>query len=433
MPGQYLLAHGVGRVYELPLPLPLYLAAAAVTVLVSFAIRLLVPEEAEAEESQIVGAAGARAVARVLGIIAVFFLVLTVLSGAIVRERGLTFSPLAFWVGLIVGISVLSVIVGGIWQRIDPWALAERTYRIEDAEVTPRTFPWWVGPVGVYLLFWFELVSNVGFESFWVVVALVLYSLFAFSFRTALGERWEVVDPLSILFGFAARTSPLRIDERGIFYRGMLGGLDEKGPMPLALYASVFLLLGSTTLDNVQETVGWSSFLSSTGLESLPEVLVDSVALLLFALPFFALFMLATTASHRWTGKSESAGALGRQLGWSLIPIGVAYVLAHNAPLVMTGGPQLLRALSDPFQKGWNLLGTSNLLTGYLPSPKLVWFIEIALIVAGHILGVIAAHRTAVRLADDRRDAVRSELPLTLLMATFTITTLWLLAQPLVI
>jgi hypothetical protein len=433
MADQYLLAHGVGRVYELPLPLPLYLGAAAVTVLVSFAIRMLVPEEAAGEESRVVGEGGARVIARVLGIIAVVFFILTLLSGAIVRERGLTFSPLAFWVGLIVGITVLSVLLGGIWQRIDPWALAERTYRIEDAEVTPRSSPWWVGPVGVYILFWFELVSNVGFESFWVVVALVLYSLFAFSFRTALGERWALVDPLSILFGFAARTSPLRIDESGVFYRGMLGGLDEKGPMPLALYTSVFLLLGSTTLDNVQETVGWSSFLSNTGLDSLPEVLVDSVALLLFALPFFGLFMLATVASHRWTGKRDSAGSLGRHLGWSLIPIGVAYVLAHNAPLVMTGGPQLLRALSDPFQKGWNLLGTSDMMAGYLPSPKLVWFIEIALIVAGHILGVIAAHRTAVRLADDRGDALKGELPLTLLMATFTITTLWLLAQPLVV
>jgi hypothetical protein len=128
-----------------------------------------------------------------------------------------------------------------------------------------------------------------------------------------------------------------------------------------------------------------------------------------------------------------SLGDLARRLGWSLIPIGVAYVLAHNASLVILGGPQLAARISDPFQKGWNVLGTAHIAESFVPSAKLVWFLEIVLIVGGHILGVVAAHRTAVRLADSHADAVKSELPLTLMMAVFTITTLWLLAQPLVV
>ena len=127
-----------------------------------------------------------------------------------------------------------------------------------------------------------------------------------------------------------------------------------------------------------------------------------------------------------------SLDQVARRFGWSLVPIGIAYVLAHNAPLVLTGVPELLRALSDPLDRGWNLLGTGSALEGFFPSPALVWFLEIGLIVGGHILGVLAAHRTAVRLGRSHRAAVRSQFALTALMSIFTITTLWLLSQPLV-
>lgn len=68
-----------------------------------------------------------------------------------------------------------------------------------------------------------------------------------------------------------------------------------------------------------------------------------------------------------------------------------------------------------------------------MPSPALVWFLEIALIVGGHVIAVLVAHRTAVRLAGSHRGAVLSQIALTVLMSVFTIATLWLLAQPLVV
>lgn len=68
----------------------------------------------------------------------------------------------------------------------------------------------------------------------------------------------------------------------------------------------------------------------------------------------------------------------------------------------------------------------------FTPSPALVWFIEIALIVAGHILGVVAAHSATLRLSTSHRAAVGSQVALTALMTALTVVTLWLLAQPLV-
>lgn len=420
------LAHGVGRVYDSPIPAYLYAVGAGLTVLLSFVLRALAgSREPASRHRSIAGAGTARVLRGGLKVAALAGLAFAVAGAVLVDERGLTTATLLFWVGLIVGMTVTCTILGGAWEAADPWATLEGYYRIEDSDSEPLDPPWWVGPALLYALFWFELVSGYGFEPAGVLGALVVYSVLAFSVRHRLGPAWRLVDPLSILFGFASATSPLELREDGVRYRG-LGGIDRPDPMPRALFASIFVLLASTTLDNVTETVGWSSFVTSTGLDALPGEIVESLAFLVFALLFLAPFLGAVVAGGR--GREDAA----RAFGWSLVPIGVAYVIAHNAPLLISGVPQLLQTLSDPFDYGWNLLGTRELWSGFSPSPQLVWYVEIALIVGGHVLGVLAAHRTAVRVAGDHASAVRSQYALTALMTVYTIATLWLLAQPLV-
>jgi hypothetical protein len=433
-----LLAHGVGRVYELPLPLWLYLAGAGATVAASFLMRALVPDSVEPRpEKKVSGDTFSIVATRVLGTAGVFFLLLTLASGAFGAEAGLGLAALLFWVGLIVGTMTAGAVMAGSWDRIDPWATLERFYRTETAEPNPPLqrrveSMWWIAPVTIYLLFWFELVSGVGFDSFWIVAILLVYTMFVLNLRAPLGRVWSFVDPLAILFGFAERMAPLRMRPDGLYYRGWIRGLDADRPMPRGLYAALFVLLASTTLDNVRETVGWTDFRAAVGLGNTSDMLVDSIALLVFTLVFLAPFLAAVWVSSNFVGEALGFGEICRRFGWSLIPIGVAYVLAHNAPLVLSGFPLALRGLSDPFDMGWNLLGTAELLQGYFPSAALVWFLEIIIIVGGHILGVLAAHRSAVRLGRSHGAAVKSQYALTALMSVFTVTTLWLLSQPLV-
>ncbi|MGH2755505.1 MAG: hypothetical protein ACRDLB_13890 [Actinomycetota bacterium] len=428
-----ILGHGVGRVYELPIPLWAYLGGAAATVLASFLVRAFsrttrpIPNE-----RRIAGAGVGRGVVLFLRALALVLLTLAIVAGLVLREEGNTAATLIFWVAFIIGVTALSAIVAGVWAAANPWATIERFYRIGDTDVTPRTPPAWLGPVLVYALFWFELASGADRDPFWVVAALIGYSLYSFTCRAAFGPRWDLADPLAILFGFAERSAPLRLGEDGVFYKGPLRGLEQTEPMPVGLYASVFVLLGATTFDNLSETVGWGNFLMSTGLDGLPTLLRDTVALAVLALPFLVTFMAAVWIAHRWIDRSKPLMHMARYLGWSLIPIGVAYVLAHNTPLLITGVPELVRALSDPFDRGWNLIGTSDAFLGFAASPKLVWFLEIAFIVIGHIVAVMAAHRAAVRLSASHEAAVNSQYALTVLMSGYTITTLWLLAQPLV-
>ena len=433
-----LLAHGVGRVYQSPLPLWLYLVGAGATVAASFLLRALVRDAPDARpEKKVFGDTFSIVATRLLSAAGIFFLSLALASGVFGENVGLGLASLLFWVGLIVGTLTVCAVMAGSWERTDPWATLERFYRTETPEPSPALQQrvesmWWIAPVTIYLLFWFELVSGVGFDSFWIVAGLLGYTLIVLSLRAPLGRLWSSVDPLSILFGYAERVAPLRLRADGLYYRGWIRGLDEERPMPRGLYAALFVLLASTTLDNVRETVGWTDFRSSVGLANTSDVVVESVALLLFALVFLVPFLATVWVSRRFVGEGLGFGEMCRRFGWSLIPIGVAYVLAHNAPLVLSGFPLILRGLSDPFDMGWNLMGTANVLQGYFPSPALVWFLEIVIIVGGHILGVLAAHRSAVRLGRSHRAAVKSQYALTALMSVFTITTLWLLSQPLV-
>ena len=428
-----ILAHGVGTVYQLPLPLSMYLFGAAATVVASFFIRALMPSKIETRaERPVATGRGVHIPVAILRWVALVALVLALVSGALVPSGGLGLAALLFWVAWVVGTTVVCAVIADMWIEIDPWRSIERMYRVADAPVVERTPPWWLGPVLMYGLFWFELVSGSGFEPLGVVIALLAYTLYSFSFRLSFGDDWELADPFSILFGFAGRIAPWRVEKDSLYYRGLLGGVDVEHAMPKALFASLFVLLGSTTLDNVRETVGWTRVKDSLGILELDTRIVDSFALLAFAALFFLPFLLAMVVTHRSIAREDTLANVARRFGWSLIPIGVAYLLAHNAPLLMTGIPQLIRALSDPLDKGWNLLGTSGAFSTYLPSPKLVWFLEIFLIVGGHILAVVAAHRTALRIGGSHKAAVASQYAVTALMSVYTIATLWLLAQPLV-
>lgn len=426
------LAHGVGRVYESPLPVWLYGVAAAVTVLLSFVLRAVVTATPKQREERVLMGEGATGALRIgLKVIGIAGLFLMLLSGILVPDRGLSLAPLMFWIGLIVGTAALSAVIAGVWEASDPWRSIEDLYRFETPE--PRGAPpWWVGPVLLYALFWFELVSGVGFDALAIVFALLAYSLFSFTFRSRWGPAWKETDPLSVLFGFAGACAPMEMDEGGLRYRGWMTGLDHPVPVSKATFASVFVLLGATTLDNVRETVGWHEVLVAARVDELSPMLVDSVALAAFAGLFLLPYAFAMWVTARSIPATGSVRAAMQLFAWSLIPIGVAYLLAHNAPLLMTGTPRLIEYLSDPFDKGWNLIGTRALFHTYLPSPALVWFIEIFLIIGGHVLGVLLAHRIAARHATSHGEAVKSQIALTVLMSFFTITTLVLLGQPLI-
>lgn len=61
-----------------------------------------------------------------------------------------------------------------------------------------------------------------------------------------------------------------------------------------------------------------------------------------------------------------------------------------------------------------------------------MWYSQVALIVAGHVIAVYLAHAVALRLHGDSKLARRSQYPILVLMILYTVSSLWIISQPIV-
>jgi hypothetical protein len=130
-----------------------------------------------------------------------------------------------------------------------------------------------------------------------------------------------------------------------------------------------------------------------------------------------------------------------RPTGWpglfvlSLVPIACGYHFAHYLPVLLVDVQYALRAASDPFARGWDLLGTRQLpvVTSFLSDPARVyaiWHAQVTLIVAAHVAGVVIAHGLALRQGLSAMLTRRGQLSLLALMIGYTMLGLWLLSTP---
>jgi len=90
----------------------------------------------------------------------------------------------------------------------------------------------------------------------------------------------------------------------------------------------------------------------------------------------------------------------------------------------------IMPLLSDPFGFGWDLFGTAN--ETYLPlmTLKSIWWLQIILIIIGHLYGVIVSDRVAHRLFTNPKHARLSLIPLVITMILYSGFSVWLIAMP---
>jgi hypothetical protein len=123
--------------------------------------------------------------------------------------------------------------------------------------------------------------------------------------------------------------------------------------------------------------------------------------------------------------------------GAGLLPIALGYLVAHYLTYLLIDGQRILIAISDPFQRGWDLFGTAfHEPSGAFLPPGLVWTIQLAAVVGGHMLGAWGGHVVAVGEAPRGLTAgglrVR-QVPLAVVMVGLTTLTLWSLGQAIVV
>jgi len=160
--------------------------------------------------------------------------------------------------------------------------------------------------------------------------------------------------------------------------------------------------------------------------------LVGTLGLIAVWLLFFSAYLLTCVVTARLV-RNHSVGAIARQFALTLVPIAIAYNVAHNLASLLVQGQLIIPLLSDPFGRGWNLFGTA----AYYPNigiidARLTWYVAIGAIVTGHVISIWLAHRVALREFSASRKAVTASIPLTVLMVAYTAISLSVIAEPLV-
>ncbi|MCX4241923.1 4Fe-4S binding protein [Paraliomyxa miuraensis] len=144
------------------------------------------------------------------------------------------------------------------------------------------------------------------------------------------------------------------------------------------------------------------------------------------------LYWLMCAAMRGASGRSDvGRRTLFVKLAHTLLPIALFYHLAHNATHVFYEWSKLRRLVSDPLGWGHDLFGTARAPLSALWSPESIWYLQVALVIIGHVYGIVVAQREVSRLyAGDRRASVRVHLVMMVGMIAMSLLSLWLLAQP---
>lgn len=450
------LAHGIGGVQDLPVPLWLFYYGAALVLVLSFVALWLLwkrPLLAAASRGRplpeglehTVGSRVVRVVAGAVSFALLGLVTATALVGDTSPDENLAprFVFVFFWLGL----PAASVLLGNVWTVLSPWRaaadavawLSERTGVRWDAPFaySPRLGRW----PGVLLLFAFASLEL----AYWnpadpraLGLAIVAYSLITWFAMLAVGRQaWiENGEAFAVYFGLLARIAPLGGREDGrLVVRWPFSALARLEPAP-GLLAFIAVMLGSVAFDGYSSTTTWVDFranLMRPVIERSPDLadvlgmLLTVAGLLLFVVFVAFAYILAMKAA---AAAVEYDGNLRGAFLGSLVPIALAYVVAHYFSFFVREIQWVAPLASDPFGFGWDLFGTADVKPdiGILP-PKTIWYTQVAALVVGHVAGLVLAHDRAVELFTSPRKAAISQYAMLVLMVVYTVSGLWLLSR----
>ena len=128
-------------------------------------------------------------------------------------------------------------------------------------------------------------------------------------------------------------------------------------------------------------------------------------------------------------GVDEPIDVLAARFVHTLVPIALAYVVAHYFSLLAYQGQAMAYLVSDPLGQGSNIFGTAKSTIDYSwVSATAIWYVQVAALVIGHVAGLILAHDRALVAFKDGRTATRSQYWMLAVMIAFTSLGLWLLS-----
>ncbi len=429
-------AHAFGQQYTLPIPASFFISGGMFAFVASCAVLLLLSEPIQtatrsmAVDARISHARVFLSIARVLAVAVLVCALLLAFFGA--EDFKTNPLPNLFWVIFLLIGTYATAVIGGVWERIDPFRTIAAWFA---PHATQRRMPRWF----VYLpsicllgLLWLELYSG-GLGSIPRGIGLVLVAYVAISIvgSAAYGvHAWfRDADLFSTFFRLVGMAAPLQVGEGRISLSWPGERLVHEQATHIHALFFTLVLLGSTVLDGLRETQIWNDALVAVPLAW--DNYIGTAMLVLLPIMLLACYMLAIAGMKMFSQTHLTVPELRLRFAYSLIPIAIAYHFAHYFSLIFSQGQVVIAQISDPFSRGWNLFGTA----GYEPNIALigadvVWYLQLSVIVLGHILAAVVAHRIARRVFVTEREIVVTQLPMLVLMVLFTALGLWTLSQP---
>jgi hypothetical protein len=471
-------AHAIGGTFQLPVPLWLYLAGAAVAVAASFVVTALVQRRAtvagEPPRRPVPAAVAvpARWLLRALGL-AWWYGAIGV--GLLVGD----ISPLPavlLWVGIWVGLPIVAVLLGNPWPSLSPfrttfagleWFTRRAGRRSLDAGLPyPAALARWPAVALLAAAIWAELILPGGEVATTVALLMLGYTVVTLLGMALVGQvAWlRNVEVLEVLLGWFGRIGPIGrrsttpalcdgcgegcdprrcVDcpecavaaddtERAPELRPWTVGLTEVRRAGWSDAAFIVLALAGVSYDGMRETAFGAELVGALlppvqglfGITGTTFLVVDTLAFALVVVAFLAAFGLVVAVTHALADVGDAVhGATAGTYAATLLPIAGGYLIAHYLTLVIQGALWLPSLIGDP------LMSLAPDLD-FIPV-GFVWYLSVASIVAGHVVAIVLAHRIALR--DSPRHSVRAGLAMVALMVGYTILSLWIIAQPIVV
>jgi hypothetical protein len=464
-----ILLHGFGARYDLPASLALYLFAAGGVVVLSFVLVVLFagdqvgakaiqyPRRAIPFLLPIARSRWPRIIGGAVGVLGLAAIIITGLFGApdATRNPSEYLTWIYFWAGTV----ILSGLVGNLWYLLNPWAaiydvVARFFASPRSGEVGAKRrvgtlnlarVGIWPAVVAFFLFACLELTTGMANRPWLVGSLALLYSAVTLAGMYFFGrDDWlDHCEAFTVLFGIVGRFSPVEAerDDTGrisaVYVRPWGVGLLQPSPSGWDRVVFVILMLSTLAFDGIEGTKAWSDFTIATEPYWQPSgafgfFVLKTLSMTLLTGAFLLIFIAFMEMVIYFGSRKLDLKATVTAFALTLVPIALVYNAAHNYSYVVVQSQGLIPLLNDPLAKGWHLLPA---LAGYKPSfafaqASTVWFAQIILIVVGHVIAVYLSHLKAGEKFRTAQRALLSQYPMLVLMVMYTMTSLWILAQP---
>lgn len=425
-------AHGFGhqQVIDLSLPHHLYIMSAAAAVALSFVLIAVFLRSHQPKLWLIT--TNVPFPVHLVSMVCKWLMVLLILATIFIGYAGPrspreSIVPNIIWVIWNIGFVYFVMVFGNMWPSIHPAAL-----RFWNGK--KRWHPYiGVWPAVVLFLFyrWIENISdhteNPRALATFIIAYLIVTAIGMHRFGT---KTWlHNADPFGVFFRLIGLSAPFQKSKNSqcIAIHVPGAGLLKTKAVHFSETCFVMAMLGTIAFDGLKGTELWAGMFS-------PTPFAQTIGMAAVIIIMLVVYICACVLSELFSGREGRHPLPFLEYAFALLPIAIGYEIAHYIYFFLAESQTFLVLMSDPMGTGSNIFGTAlNTVRYDFFSPETLWNIQIMVIVLGHVFSVFIAHIIALHIYGNRFMALRSQLPILLLMIAYTVFSLWTITLPTVI